>query len=80
MELTVCFGFDQQEEHLLALSMKLRFFGVISYLFSVIMINENVPEDQKHSFRTANMYHFIGTLGLVASSLGRHPLLVWTDE
>jgi len=40
------------------------------------MIKDDIPEDQKHSFRTANMYHFVGTLGLVASALGKHPKIV----
>jgi len=49
--------------------------GLGAYGAHVIMINEHIPEEQKHSLRTANMYHFIGTFGLVASALGRHPLL-----
>jgi len=49
--------------------------GLGAYGAHVIMIKENIPEGQKHSFRTANMYHFIGTFGLVASSLSRFPIL-----
>jgi len=49
--------------------------GLGAYGAHVILANPKISDDQKNSFRTANMYHFIGTFGLVASSLGRQPFL-----
>lgn len=40
------------------------------------MVNDKIPENQKHSFKTANMYHFIGTFGLIASSMSSYPKVV----
>lgn len=40
------------------------------------MMNNDIPEEQKNSFRTASMYHFFGTFGLVAASLTRYPAVV----
>jgi len=44
-----------------------------AYGAHVVMTNPDVPDEQKISFRTANLYHFIGTGGLIAASLGRCP-------
>lgn len=44
--------------------------------FLVVMMNNNIPEEQKNSFRTASMYHFFGTFGIVAASLTRYPAVV----
>jgi len=49
--------------------------GLGAYGAHVIMVNNKIPEDQKHSFKTANMYHFLGTFGLVAASLSSYPKL-----
>ncbi|XP_021960334.1 transmembrane protein 256 isoform X2 [Folsomia candida] len=47
--------------------------GLGAYGAHVIMVNDKIPENQKHSFKTANMYHFIGTFGLIASSMSSYP-------
>jgi len=49
--------------------------GLGAYGAHVIMKNDNISEDQKNSYRTANLYHFIGTFGLVASSLSKYPIV-----
>lgn len=50
--------------------------GLGAYGAHVVMTNPDVPDEQKISFRTANLYHFIGTGGLIAASLGRFPRTV----
>jgi len=47
--------------------------GLGAYGAHVIMINDKIPDNQKNSFKTANMYHFLGTMGIVASSMGTYP-------
>jgi len=47
--------------------------GLGAYGAHVIMINDKIPDNQKHSFKTANMYHFVGTFGLVAASMASYP-------
>jgi len=49
--------------------------GLGAYGAHVIMLNDQIPDEQKHSYRTANMYHFVGTFGLVASALGKRPMI-----
>jgi len=44
-----------------------------AYGSHVIEMNPKVDEEQKRSYRSANLYHFIGTFGLIASSLARRP-------
>lgn len=39
-------------------------------------MKDDIPEVQKNSFRTASMYHFFGTFGLVASSMTKYPAVV----
>lgn len=54
--------------------------GLGAYGAHVVMTNPEVPDEQKISFRTANLYHFIGTGGLIAASLGRYPRVVSTPQ
>jgi uncharacterized membrane protein YgdD (TMEM256/DUF423 family) len=52
--------------------------GLGAYGAHVIMKNEKIGDEQKNSYRTANLYHFIGTFGLVASSLAKYPIVTGT--
>jgi len=47
--------------------------GLGAYGAHVIMVNDKILDNQKHSFKTANMYHFIGTFGMVACSMASYP-------
>jgi len=49
--------------------------GLGAYGAHVIMMKDDIPDEQKHAYRTANMYHFVGTFGLVAAALGNRPVL-----
>lgn len=51
-------------------------FDIYNRIFPVVLMKEDIPEEQKNSFRTASMYHFFGTFGIVASSLTRYPAVV----
>ncbi|CAL8118970.1 unnamed protein product [Orchesella dallaii] len=65
-------GFNRNVVRLAGLSGALA-VGLGAYGAHVVMANPDVPDEQKISFRTANLYHFIGTGGLIAASLGKYP-------
>jgi len=44
-----------------------------AYGSHVIEMSDKVDDERKRSFRSANLYHFIGTFGLIASSLAKYP-------
>jgi len=68
-------GFNRNVVRLAGISGALA-VGLGAYGAHVVMTNPDVPDEQKISFRTANLYHFIGTGGLIAASLGRFPRTV----
>ncbi|XP_037028329.1 transmembrane protein 256-like isoform X1 [Bradysia coprophila] len=71
------FAFDRQLIRLAGISGAIA-VGLGAYGAHVVMMNDNIPEVQKNSFRTASMYHFFGTFGLVASSMTKYPAVSGT--
>jgi len=68
------FTFNRQFVRLAGLSGAIA-VGLGAYGSHVVMMKHDIPEEQKNSFRTASMYHFFGTFGMIASSLSRYPVL-----
>ncbi len=69
------FSIDRQWIRLAGISGAIA-IGLGAYGSHVVMMNDSIPEVQKNSFRTASMYHFFGTFGLIASSMTRYPAVV----
>ncbi|KAJ6624810.1 Transmembrane protein [Pseudolycoriella hygida] len=71
------FTFDRQLIRLAGLSGALA-VGLGAYGSHVVLMDSNIPEEQKNSFRVASTYHFFGTFGLIAASLTRYPAVSGT--